>query len=182
MTADRYRSERVFLAGDSAHQVIPTGGYGMNTGVGDAVDLGWKLAAFVNGWGGETLLNSYEAERRPIAEQNAAMAVQNLEVRLAIADAIAAGEAQGDLNTPISRPSASKSVGKSQCLATRKTKAGGLSMATATNLLPSCSHVPTCQRSTRYVAPISLSQGAGYRIIISPTEARFSTDWDVNSA
>nr|WP_176599468.1 FAD-dependent monooxygenase [Sphingobium sp. 15-1] len=99
VTADSYRSERVFLAGDSAHQVIPTGGYGMNTGVGDAVDLGWKLAAFVNGWGGETLLNSYEAERRPIAEQNAATALQNLEVRLAIADAIAGGEALGDLNT-----------------------------------------------------------------------------------
>jgi hypothetical protein len=47
LVADRYRAGRVFLAGDSAHQVIPTSGYGMNTGIGDAVDLGWKLAAML---------------------------------------------------------------------------------------------------------------------------------------
>ncbi|MER6936250.1 FAD-dependent monooxygenase [Nocardioides sp. NPDC127514] len=65
--ADSYRSGRVFLAGDSCHQVIPNGGYGMNTGIGDAVDLGWKLSAVLSGWGGEALLDSYEAERRPQA-------------------------------------------------------------------------------------------------------------------
>lgn len=58
---------RIFLAGDSAHQNIPTGGYGMNMGLGDAFDLGWKLAATVQGWGGPALLSSYEEERRPIA-------------------------------------------------------------------------------------------------------------------
>lgn len=66
MLADRYRDGRVFLAGDSAHLVIPTGGLGMNTGVGDATDLAWKLAATLHGWGGTALLDSYQAERRPI--------------------------------------------------------------------------------------------------------------------
>src|SRR6202012_1221085 len=63
LLADRYRSGRVFLAGDAAHLVIPTGGLGMNTGVGDAIDLSWKLAAMIKGWGGPKLLASYEFER-----------------------------------------------------------------------------------------------------------------------
>jgi FAD-dependent monooxygenase len=70
LVADSFREGRVFLAGDAAHQVIPTGGYGLNTGIGDAIDLGWKLAAVVSGWGGEALLDSYEAERRPVAIAN----------------------------------------------------------------------------------------------------------------
>jgi len=68
--ADHYREGRVFLAGDSAHQNSPTGGLGMNTGLADAVDLGWKLAASLEGWGGEGLLDSYEIERRPVAVRN----------------------------------------------------------------------------------------------------------------
>lgn len=70
LLADRYRAGRVFLAGDSAHLVIPTGGLGMNTGVGDAVDLSWKLAATLQGWGGPNLLASYEIERRQIGDRN----------------------------------------------------------------------------------------------------------------
>ena len=72
LLADRYRVGRVFLAGDAVHQNIPTGGYGMNTGLGDAVDIGWKLAAVITGWGGPKLLDSYEIERRPVAERNVA--------------------------------------------------------------------------------------------------------------
>jgi 2-polyprenyl-6-methoxyphenol hydroxylase-like FAD-dependent oxidoreductase len=68
--ADCYSSGRVFLAGDAVHQLSPTGGLGMNTGVADAVDLGWKLAATLNGWGGYGLLSSYDAERRPIGTRN----------------------------------------------------------------------------------------------------------------
>ncbi|KAL2809428.1 FAD binding domain-containing protein [Aspergillus granulosus] len=70
--AARYTSDkqRVFLAGDSAHQNIPTGGYGMNTAVGDSFDIGWKLAAAVHGHGGSHLLGSYERERRPVAVRN----------------------------------------------------------------------------------------------------------------
>ena len=70
LLADRYRSGRVFLAGDAAHLVIPTGGLGMNTGVGDAVDLSWKLAATLHGWGGPNLLASYEVERRQVGDRN----------------------------------------------------------------------------------------------------------------
>ena len=63
---DRCRSGRVFLVGDAAHLNPPFGGHGLNTGIGDAVDLGWKLAAALAGWGGPGLLDSYEAERRPL--------------------------------------------------------------------------------------------------------------------
>jgi 2-polyprenyl-6-methoxyphenol hydroxylase-like FAD-dependent oxidoreductase len=72
LVADRYTEGRVFMAGDSVHLVIPTGGLGMNTGVGDAIDLSWKLAATLQGWGGPNLLASYEVERRQIGERNVA--------------------------------------------------------------------------------------------------------------
>jgi 2-polyprenyl-6-methoxyphenol hydroxylase-like FAD-dependent oxidoreductase len=72
MLADRYREGRVFLAGDAAHLVIPTGGLGMNTGAGDAVDLAWKLAGTLHGWGGAGLLASYELERRAVGARNVA--------------------------------------------------------------------------------------------------------------
>ena len=62
--------ERVFIAGDAAHLMSPTGGFGMNTGIQDAVDLGWKLEADMRGWGGAELLRSYEIERRPVAVRN----------------------------------------------------------------------------------------------------------------
>ena len=66
LIADRYRDRRVFLAGDACHLHPPFGGYGMNMGVADGVDLGWKLAATLQGWGGPMLLDSYECERRPV--------------------------------------------------------------------------------------------------------------------
>jgi 2-polyprenyl-6-methoxyphenol hydroxylase-like FAD-dependent oxidoreductase len=66
VVADRYRKDRVFLVGDACHLHPPYGGFGMNMGVSDAVDLGWKLAAVLQGWGGESLLQSYELERRPV--------------------------------------------------------------------------------------------------------------------
>ena len=65
-TADSYRAGRVFLAGDAAHSHPPYGGYGINTGLEDARNLGWKLAAALRGWGGAGLLASYDAERRPV--------------------------------------------------------------------------------------------------------------------
>jgi 2-polyprenyl-6-methoxyphenol hydroxylase-like FAD-dependent oxidoreductase len=72
LIADSYGRGRVFLAGDAVHLVIPTGGLGMNTGVGDAVDLGWKLSATLKGWGGANLLKSYEIERRQVGDRNVA--------------------------------------------------------------------------------------------------------------
>ncbi|HEX2928649.1 MAG TPA: FAD-dependent monooxygenase [Candidatus Binatia bacterium] len=70
VVADKYQEGRTFLAGDAAHLNWPTGGFGMNTGVSDAVDIGWKLAAVLQGWGGSKLLDSYTAERKPIAMIN----------------------------------------------------------------------------------------------------------------
>jgi 2-polyprenyl-6-methoxyphenol hydroxylase-like FAD-dependent oxidoreductase len=70
LLAGHYQHGRVFIAGDAAHLVIPTGGLGMNTGVGDAVDVSWKLAATLQGWGGPQLLDSYEAERRQVGAIN----------------------------------------------------------------------------------------------------------------
>lgn len=72
LCASRFSSDRgrVFLAGDAAHLVIPTGGLGMNTGVGEAIDLGWKLWGTLAGWGGPRLLPAYDAERRPIGARN----------------------------------------------------------------------------------------------------------------
>ena len=72
LLADAYGRGRVFLAGDAVHLMIPTGGLGMNSGVGDAIDLSWKLAAVLHGWGGPKLLPSYEIERRPVGENNVA--------------------------------------------------------------------------------------------------------------
>jgi 2-polyprenyl-6-methoxyphenol hydroxylase-like FAD-dependent oxidoreductase len=70
LLADHYGAGRVFLAGDAIHLVIPTGGLGMNTGVGDAIDLSWKLEATLRGWGGPHLLRSYEIERRQVGDRN----------------------------------------------------------------------------------------------------------------
>jgi 2-polyprenyl-6-methoxyphenol hydroxylase-like FAD-dependent oxidoreductase len=74
VVAECYAKGRVFLAGDAVHQLSPTGALGMNTGIGDAVDLGWKLAAALQGWGGANLLASYDSERRPIGLRNVRMA------------------------------------------------------------------------------------------------------------
>ncbi|WP_211349347.1 FAD-dependent monooxygenase [Micromonospora pisi] len=78
--ADSYRNGSAFLVGDAAHVFYPTGGFGANTGLADAVDLGWKLSALVNGWGGAGLLESYERERRPVASFNAEMCANLMEV------------------------------------------------------------------------------------------------------
>ncbi len=72
LLAQHYGAGRVFLAGDSAHLFTPTGGMGMNTGIDDAVNLAWKLAAIAKGWGGPKLLASYETDRRPIGARNLA--------------------------------------------------------------------------------------------------------------
>lgn len=75
--ADRYRDRRIFLIGDACHLHPPFGGFGMNMGVADGADLGWKLAATIQGWGGRFLLDSYEAERRGIHEEVIAAAAAN---------------------------------------------------------------------------------------------------------
>ena len=78
LLAENYGRGRVYITGDAAHLNSPTGAFGMNTGMQDSVDLGWKLAAMIQGWGGPDLLASYEAERRPVAARNIQEATNNL--------------------------------------------------------------------------------------------------------
>jgi 2-polyprenyl-6-methoxyphenol hydroxylase-like FAD-dependent oxidoreductase len=95
---DRMRQGRVFLAGDAAHLNPPFGGHGLNTGLGDAVDLGWKIAATLDGWAGPGLLDSYEIERRPIQERVIRAATANMRVTSPelVASNLDADDAAGD--------------------------------------------------------------------------------------
>ena len=77
LVAETYDARRVFLAGDACHLFVPTGGFGMNTGIGDAVDLAWKIEATLAGWGGPSLMRSYDLERRPIGSRNTLEAADN---------------------------------------------------------------------------------------------------------
>ena len=76
--AEQYRVGNIFLAGDAAHRFPPTGGLGLNTGLQDAHNLAWKLAAVLEGWAPESLLNTYDAERRAVASRNADQSLTNL--------------------------------------------------------------------------------------------------------
>lgn len=99
LTTDGYQKGRVFLAGDSVHLFTPSGGFGFNTGIDDAVNLAWKICAVLNGWGGQGLLDSYEGERRPIGIRNTsesgrlAEQIGTLKYPDNIEDADAAGDA-----------------------------------------------------------------------------------------
>ena len=77
LIAERYGKGRVFLAGDACHLHPPSGGHGMNMGIGDAVDLGWKLAATLQGWGGPRLLDTYGLERKPVHQRVIDAAVES---------------------------------------------------------------------------------------------------------
>jgi hypothetical protein len=70
LVAERFADRRILLAGDAVHLFTPTGGFGMNTGIDDVANLSWKLAATLQGWGGTSLLDTYESERKPIAVRN----------------------------------------------------------------------------------------------------------------
>lgn len=76
LLADRYREGDVFLTGDAAHRVTPRGGTGLNTALADGYDLGWKLAWVLRGWADDSLLDSYQAERRPVGAHNVARSAQ----------------------------------------------------------------------------------------------------------
>jgi 2-polyprenyl-6-methoxyphenol hydroxylase-like FAD-dependent oxidoreductase len=90
VVAERFFQNRVMLAGDSAHQYIPTGGYGMNSGIADTAGLSWVLAALIQGWGGPKLSQAYDAERRPTAWWHLAAARRHMGVRIEIGQAYAA--------------------------------------------------------------------------------------------
>ncbi|MDB5453938.1 MAG: hypothetical protein JWO33_2516, partial [Caulobacteraceae bacterium] len=84
--ADSFGRGRVFLAGDSAHTTSPTGGHGLNTGLGDAFGLGWMLEARLQGWGGDHLLDAYGIERRPVAIRNSESSTRNFGAWVAATD------------------------------------------------------------------------------------------------
>lgn len=99
MHAESYRVGRVLLAGDSAHTTSPTGGHGLNTGIGDVHDLGWMLDAVLSGWGGSQLLEAYTLERRPVAVRNCGSSTRNYQAwvetrRDKVLEASAEGNAQ----------------------------------------------------------------------------------------
>jgi 2-polyprenyl-6-methoxyphenol hydroxylase-like FAD-dependent oxidoreductase len=82
--AETYRRRNVFIAGDAAHQNSPTGGLGMATGIEESVNLGWKLAAMIQGWGGPRLLDSYTVERHPVAARNVELSTRTYRAIMAI--------------------------------------------------------------------------------------------------
>jgi len=83
LVADRYQSRRIFLAGDAAHLYTPMGGTGMNVGIGDAINVCWKVAAVHDGWAGNALTGSYELERRPIGIRNSRFGVDHAKIHAA---------------------------------------------------------------------------------------------------
>jgi 2-polyprenyl-6-methoxyphenol hydroxylase-like FAD-dependent oxidoreductase len=91
LIADQYHHDRVLLAGDAVHQMFPTGGYGMNTGVADAIDAAWKVAAMVKEVGGPALIDSYGIERRPVGLRNMDTSHRHLGVHLAAGKLLAEG-------------------------------------------------------------------------------------------
>jgi 2-polyprenyl-6-methoxyphenol hydroxylase-like FAD-dependent oxidoreductase len=107
--ADRFMDGRVFLAGDAAHAHPPNGGLGMNTGIQDAFDLGWKLAAVLEGWGGAGLLESYDYERRPASARAAEVSLKNYR-RLVSADQ------RQEINAPTPEGAAARqAIGRQLC-------------------------------------------------------------------
>ena len=100
LVADRFRNGRVFLAGDAAHLWVPYAGYGMNAGIADAINLSWLLAACVQGWADERILDAYEAERQPITDQVSRFAMDHaqkmIRARRAVPADIEAPGAKGD--------------------------------------------------------------------------------------
>ena len=97
VVAERYRANQVLLAGDSAHQFIPTGGYGMNSGIADAAGLSWVLAANLQGWGGDRLLDAYAEERRKTAWWHLEASRRHMGVRVQISQLYAeAGDLEAE--------------------------------------------------------------------------------------
>lgn len=93
LVAEKYSVGRVFLCGDACHRTSPTAGLGMNTGIGDAVDLSWKLSGLLDGWGGPGLVASYDAERLPVAKRITQFSTGNLHT---MKSAIAGGDLLDD--------------------------------------------------------------------------------------
>ncbi len=97
--ADQFQAGPCFLIGDAAHRLPPTGGLGMNTAIQDGANLAWKLAAVVHGWAGEAFLETYSAERRPIAIANTLRSQENFDIHVKAAAELAKAAFEGTLHT-----------------------------------------------------------------------------------
>jgi 2-polyprenyl-6-methoxyphenol hydroxylase-like FAD-dependent oxidoreductase len=106
--AGQWGNGRLFIVGDAAHQNPPWGGHGFNTGIGDAVNLGWKLAAVINRWAPPDLLDTYELERRPVAQQTIDEAVRNMSSLAP--DLAAVLQADSDEQFEVSRQAAAEAI------------------------------------------------------------------------
>ena len=93
--ADRYRDGRIFLVGDAAHRFPPSGGMGLNSGVQDAHNLAWKLHAVITGQSHDPLLDTYEPERRPVAQRNAQASLENAFKMIEVFEALGKPDQQG---------------------------------------------------------------------------------------
>ena len=125
LLSDSYGSGHAYLVGDAAHQNPPWGGHGFNTGVGDAVNLAWKIAAVLNGWAPADLLESYDAERRPVAQQTIDLAGTNMRALSSdlsspelMADGPEASERARLRPAPLRMPSVPSSTTSGSCSAT----------------------------------------------------------------
>jgi len=179
LVADAFRAGPVLIASDAAHQVIPTGGYGMNTGVGDAYDLAWKLAAVVSGWGGEALLESYEAERRPIALRNREMSAAHAGVRMEIAGLFAAAMADGPLDADDKAGRARReTLGREIAAAGNVENAGESSMAIVTTPRRSLPTTTSPRRRSTHCPPRrGRGRAVGFRICTWETGVHSMTCW-----
>jgi 2-polyprenyl-6-methoxyphenol hydroxylase-like FAD-dependent oxidoreductase len=123
LVADKFRQGRIFICGDAAHLWVPFSGYGMNAGIADAEDLAWMLVATIQGWGGDHLLDAYEAERGPITDQVSRMAMGlSLESERMDADVPAAIESPGPEGDRVRRVFGERA----RSLSLRRHTAGGL--------------------------------------------------------
>jgi 2-polyprenyl-6-methoxyphenol hydroxylase-like FAD-dependent oxidoreductase len=156
--AERYRVGRVFLAGDAAHLMPPTGGFGLNTGVQDAHNLAWKLAAVLEGWAAPGLLDSYDAERRPYGEY---VTKQCLETAISMGRGLQPEEAEGAPQT-LARPEFHNELGMmfGAAYASTAVIADGTELPAVDN--PVADYIPCARPGSR--APHVWLERAGRRV------------------
>ena len=160
--AERFGAGRVWMAGDAVHLFTPSGGFGMNTGIDDAANLGWKLAGMMQGWGGPRLLESYEVERRPVAFRNTG--ASKALTRSIGATPVAPGHQRADRSRRagasrgrrVSRAAAGRSSPRSACSLARATTARRSSCPTARRRRPT-----TCSITGRAACPAAARRMCG---------------------